>query len=95
MHVLDAGSKDLARLFGEATGDEVDKFSHCSWRAGDDGVPVLEEASAWFSGLVLERMDAGDHTGFLIDVDAAEVRGRPPRVLHLSDVADFDPGHEA
>ena len=47
------------------------------------------------SGRVHDRSPAGDHTAFLIDVDTAEVRRRPPRLLQLSDVADFDPGHEA
>ena len=95
IHVLDVGSTALARLFGETTGDDVDKFALCSWRPGEDGVPVLDEAAAWFSGAVLDRLDGGDHTAFLIDVDAADVRGRPTRLLQLSDVGDFDPGHEA
>ena len=95
VHVLDAESTALARLFGEATGDDVDKFALCSWQPGEDGVPVLDEAAAWFSGVVVDRLDGGDHTAFLIDVDAADVRCRPARVLQLSDVGDFDPGHEA
>jgi flavin reductase (DIM6/NTAB) family NADH-FMN oxidoreductase RutF len=95
VHLLDSESKDLARLFGETTGDDLDKFTKCSWRSGADDVPVLDDAPAWFTGRVRERIGAGDHTGFLIDIDGAEVRRRPDRLLRLSDVADFDPGHEA
>lgn len=95
VHVLDAESKDLARLFGESTGDEVDKFTKCAWQLDADAVPVLDEAPAWFSGPVREHFPAGDHTAFLIDIDRAEVRRRPAQLLRLSDVADFDPGHEA
>ena len=95
VHPLDADSKELARLFGEKTGDDVDKFAHCSWRPGPDGVPILEDAPAWFSGTLRRHGEAGDHSVFVIDVDAAEVRRRPTHLLGLSDVLDFEPGHEA
>jgi flavin reductase (DIM6/NTAB) family NADH-FMN oxidoreductase RutF len=95
VHLLDAGSTELARLFGEQTGDDVDKFAKCASRPGPDGAPVLDGAAAWFSGPVLERFAMGDHTGFLIDIDKAEVRRKPPRLLALSDVDGFDPGHDA
>jgi len=95
IHLLDADSMELARLFGEKTGDDIDKFARCSWHPGPDDIPVLDEAAAWFSGRPFKRVDAGDHTAFLIDVDSAEVRGGSTRLLRLSDVADFHPGHEA
>ncbi|MDQ1748566.1 MAG: hypothetical protein QOD07_2829 [Frankiaceae bacterium] len=95
VHVLDAESMELARLFGETTGDDVDKFTRCAWQPGPDGVPVLDDAAAWFSGPVRERIPVGDHTAYLIDIDAAEVRRQPARLLRLSDTGDFEPGHEA
>jgi flavin reductase (DIM6/NTAB) family NADH-FMN oxidoreductase RutF len=95
VHLLGSDSMELARLFGEKTGDDIDKFARCSWRPGPDDVPVLDEAAGWFSGPTRERIDAGDHTAFLIDIDTAEVRRRPERLLRLSDVAGFEPGHEA
>ena len=95
VHLLGADSLELARLFGESTGDDTDKFARCSWRPGPDGVPVLDDAPAWFSGPIRDRVRLGDHTGFLIDVDAAKVRRQPDRLLRLSDAAAFDPGHPA
>lgn len=95
VHVLDAESIELARLFGETTGDEVDKFAACAWQSGPDGVPVLEDAAAWFSGPLKEHGQVGDHSLFLLDIDAAEVRRKPSHLLLFSDVADFHPGHEA
>jgi flavin reductase (DIM6/NTAB) family NADH-FMN oxidoreductase RutF len=95
VHLLDAGSAELARLFGEQTGDDVDKFARCESRPGPDDVPVLDAAPAWFTGQVLDRFGMGDHTGFLIDVDDGEVRRKPPRLVSLSDVDDLDPGHDA
>ena len=34
VHVLARSQRALAELFGETTGDEVDKFSRCDWGAG-------------------------------------------------------------
>ena len=95
VHLLDDESIGLARLFGEQTSDEADKFAECSWRPGPDGLPVLEQPPAWFSGTVRQRSEVGDHTAFLVEVDTAEVRRQPTRLLRLSDVSDFEPGHEA
>jgi flavin reductase (DIM6/NTAB) family NADH-FMN oxidoreductase RutF len=95
VHLLDAQSVQLARLFGEHTGDDTDKFAACAWRPGPDEVPVLDDAVAWFSGRIADRTPGGDHTAFLLDVDTAEVRRCPGRLLSFSDVRDFDPGHAA
>src|SRR3954463_13997797 len=48
VHVLDQKDRDLASLFGEQTGDEVDKFAQCRWHEGPEGVPILDDAAAWF-----------------------------------------------
>ena len=95
VHVLDAGARDLAELFGGSTGDEVDKFASCRWRAGPDGVPVLDDAVAWFSGTVLEQQPMGDHVAFLVEVDDADVRRKPEQLLTFARVKDLDPGHDA
>ena len=95
VHVLDAQSHDLAELFGGTTGDDTDKFTQCAWESGPDGVPVLDEAVAWFSGRIVDRQEAGDHLGFLIEIDTADVRRKPQRLLAFSDVQDLEPGHEA
>jgi flavin reductase (DIM6/NTAB) family NADH-FMN oxidoreductase RutF len=96
VHLLGRNQLPLARLFGEQTGDEIDKFAQCSWRPGPDGVPVLEDALAWFSGPILQRVPFGDHVGFLIEPDSGSRRDTDGRaLLTLSDVEDLDPGHGA
>src|SRR4051812_29301909 len=42
VHFPSADDRDVAELFGEETGDDVDKFAGCEWSAGPDGVPVLD-----------------------------------------------------
>lgn len=92
VHVLDRADVDVAEVFGELTGDEVDKLSLVPWHPGPDGVPILETTAGWFAGRVLERLDLGDHTGFLLEPFAGEQR-REITQLGFQDVQDLDPGH--
>ena len=90
----------LAELFGEETGDEVDKFERCSWHPAFDGVtPLLDGIGRWFLGRVVEHFDAGDHVAYLLDPvqarsDGPERPGRP-RQLGFQAVKDMPPGHPA
>jgi flavin reductase (DIM6/NTAB) family NADH-FMN oxidoreductase RutF len=93
VHVLRGGDRAVAELFGEATGDDVDKFSRCRWRAGPGDTPVLEGLD-WFGGPVLTRVDGGDHVAFVIDPrEGAHERHGPQ--LGFQAVRDVDPGHRA
>ncbi len=95
VHVLAKGDLELARLFGEQTGDETDKFAQCDWQPGPDGVPVLTGAAAWFSGRILERLRLGDHVAFLIEPDSGDRAAGFDAVVKYSDVREFEPGHGA
>lgn len=66
VHLLARDDEALAELFGSGTGDEVDKFTRCSWSPGPDGTPVLDDAVAWFAGPVVDRVDLGDHVGHVL-----------------------------
>jgi flavin reductase (DIM6/NTAB) family NADH-FMN oxidoreductase RutF len=93
VHALAAGQHELAALFGEQTGDEVDKFTRCAWRPGPDGVPLLGDFPRRLVGTVLDRFDLGDHTGVLLArLDAS---GDAAPSLMFSAVHDLDPGHPA
>lgn len=98
VHWLSRDQRDLAELFGSATGDETDKFSRVRWRVGAGGAPVLEDLGRWFVGRVLERRPDGDHTGFLlepVEIPARDRIGPWPGQLGYQAVRDLDPGHEA
>jgi flavin reductase (DIM6/NTAB) family NADH-FMN oxidoreductase RutF len=95
VHFPSVDDMDLARLFGEETGDEVDKFAQCTWRDGPDGVPLLERIENRIVGRVLDRVDAGgDHLCVLVDATDSTYEG-PLRPLTFQRVRDFDPGHPA
>ena len=67
VHFVPEQAEELAVLFGGETGDETDKFSRCEWRVGPDGAPVLGGLEDWFAGRILQRLDFGDHWGFLLE----------------------------
>jgi flavin reductase (DIM6/NTAB) family NADH-FMN oxidoreductase RutF len=93
VHFLRARHMSLARLFGEETGDEVAKFDRCSWRPGPGGAPVLEGCD-WFAGTVRDRVDAGDHVLYLLDVtNAGEALAAHEEQLGFQAVRDFHAGH--
>lgn len=95
VHVLSRRHIELARLFGGQTGDQVNKFSQCSWRAGPQGMPILDDAAAWFVGKTLERYDLGDHVGYLLEPVAGDAVDDVDDLVSFPDVADMEPGHEA
>lgn len=94
VHVLAPDQQELATLFGEATGDETDKFRRCSWHPGPGGVPLLEDASRHMVGRVLQRMPFADHLGVLLA--PVETAVSPRQVAYtLQDAAGMEPGHSA
>ena len=93
VHLVPREATRLASLFGEQTGDEVDKFGSCSWRPGPEGTPVLEECGNWFAGRIVGRMDAGDHQVVLLDpFEAASDSDEGQFDFHRA--RRMDPGHE-
>jgi flavin reductase (DIM6/NTAB) family NADH-FMN oxidoreductase RutF len=93
VHIVPEGAEALARLFGEETGDEVDKFERCAWEPGPHGVPILTDCPNRFVGTVVSRTPVGDHTAFLLEPVAAEAGGAG--FFPFREAKDFDPGHEA
>lgn len=93
VHVVPEGAGDLARLFGEETGDEVDKFERCRWEPGPHDVPLIEGCADRFVGRVLETRPVGDHTAFLLEPVDVEAGGGS--FFPFRQAQEFDPGHEA
>jgi flavin reductase (DIM6/NTAB) family NADH-FMN oxidoreductase RutF len=94
VHFLSRSNQGLAALFGEETGDDVDKFAGCEWREGPDGLPLLSGTRGWVVGTVLERFDAGDHVPHLLTVTSAEI-DHPGEPLDFQTVRGLHPGHPA
>lgn len=94
VHALADDQIELARLFGERSGDEIDKFARCAWQTGTLGVPILDGVAGWFAGTITRRVRLGDHVGFLVTPDEGSTDpDGARRLLTSADVADLDPGH--
>ena len=92
VHFLGEHDLALAHVFGEETGDEVDKFSQCSWHPGPGGAPILDDCANWVVYRVLDHHDGGDHFWFMVEPIAAQ-HGRSQRQLGFQQVKGFHPGH--
>ncbi len=94
LHLLGTDQVDLARLFGEETGDLVDKFTSVDWRLGVTGAPLLVEAAVTVEGRVLGHFSVGDHEAFLIRGVRA-VAGGHGGILTYRATPPLRPGHPA
>ncbi|SEG67255.1 NADH-FMN oxidoreductase RutF, flavin reductase (DIM6/NTAB) family [Thermomonospora echinospora] len=97
VHVLGREGEDqreLASLFGEETGDEIDKFARCDWRPGPGGVPLLTASPRRLVGRVLERLDLGDHVGFLLAPVGLRIDSAADPIGFAA-LPDLDAGHPA
>jgi flavin reductase (DIM6/NTAB) family NADH-FMN oxidoreductase RutF len=94
VHCVPDTAADLAELFGGETGDHVDKFARVAWHEGPHQVPLLDDCHNRFVGRVLDRMDAGDHTAFLLEPVAVEhADGESEFTFHRA--KRIEPGHPA
>lgn len=94
VHFVPRRAEALTQLFGGCSGDDVDKFARCAWQPGPGGPPILQECGNWFVGRVLERLDLGDHVGFLLEPVAAHTEaGESYFMFHQ--VMHIEPGHPA
>jgi flavin reductase (DIM6/NTAB) family NADH-FMN oxidoreductase RutF len=91
VHVLSQRGHGLAELFGDETVDQPDKFRRCSWRAGPRGMPILDDAAAWFVARALHWSDIGDHVCNLLEPVAAWAPESSEDLLYLSDFDDLEP----
>jgi flavin reductase (DIM6/NTAB) family NADH-FMN oxidoreductase RutF len=93
IHFVPEDARELAELFGGETGDEVDKLAKVEWSPGPGGAPVLADCPNWFAGRILERLDLGDHRGYLLEPVEAEAE-RDQTELGFQEARDIEPGHE-
>lgn len=93
IHVVPENEEELARLFGEQTGDDVDKFARCASEEGPLGAPLLAACRDRFEARIIARLDVGDHTAFVLEPHAGRSDGHS--FLGFQDAKDFIPGHEA
>jgi flavin reductase (DIM6/NTAB) family NADH-FMN oxidoreductase RutF len=94
LHLLDDGDRALATLFGETTGDEVDKFTRCNWHEGTDGAPILDDcATRVLARPIAFHESGGDHVAFVLEPFETQAPSTRLRPLRFSAIEDLDAGH--
>lgn len=93
VHLVPRRGLALAQLFGGETGDDTDKFSRCEWEEGPKGLPILADCPNWLVGEIRERLDLGDHCGFLLDPLEVSFTGDAD-ALTADKAQGIDAGHE-
>lgn len=68
IHLLKPDQLSLVKNFGFYTGRERNKFENVELRTGVMGSPVLVEAHSYAECRVINAMDGGDMTAFLVSV---------------------------
>lgn len=94
LHLLGEDQADLARLFGEETGDLVDKFASVDWRLGTSGAPLLVDAAVSMEGRILGHFSVGDHEAFVMRAQRA-IAGPHPGLLTYRGGPSLRPAHPA
>ncbi len=68
IHLLKKDQFDLVKNFGFYTGRDKDKFKDISYKRGNNNCPVIEGVHSYMECDVLNAMDGGDMTPFLVKV---------------------------
>lgn len=95
VHFLTVDDEAVARVFGELTGDDVDKFGQVEWSPGPEGAPLLAALPNRFVGRKVALLDVDhDHVCVVVSADDASC-AEDFQPLRLSDLGDLSPGHPA
>lgn len=90
IHLLKKDQFDLVRNFGFYTGRERDKFKNIDYELGNNDCPVLKNVHSYMECEVINAMDGGDMTPFLVNVVDGRVYDRD-HWMTLSDFYSFAP----
>ena len=75
VNVLAADQEALSRRFAVTGGD---KFEGVSYKVGANGAPILDGALAFLECKVTQKIDGGDHTIYIGEIEQAETKeGKP------------------
>ncbi|MER5597491.1 flavin reductase family protein [Streptomyces sp. NPDC002265] len=78
VHILGEHQRELAGTFARSGADRFG--APTAWREGPEGVPLLDDVSAWLVCRVVTRVPAGDHRIVLAEVTVGDPTG-PGRPL--------------
>ena len=93
VNILASDQEAVARRFASSSLTGVQKFEGVGYREGTLGVPIVKESLAEFECTVVHAYPGGDHTIFVGQVEAVEMRGDVGREPLLYYRGHFDRLH--
>jgi flavin reductase (DIM6/NTAB) family NADH-FMN oxidoreductase RutF len=87
--------RPIAVRFGTETGYTSDSFEAVDWTSDGDAVVLCAIDHRW-RGSIVDTIDLGDHTGFVLDPTDLTLPGAGEEAdfLDMADLADVTAGHE-
>lgn len=79
VNILAEESQDLSQLFASRS---PDKFASVAFHAGQTGAPLLDEALATIECRLYDQLPGGDHSIFVGEVIATEIRDERAPLLY-------------
>lgn len=73
LHLLKRDQIDLVKNFGFYTGRKRDKFKDIPYSTGNNGCPILKGVHSYAECKVINAMDGGDMTVFLLNVEYGNI----------------------
>lgn len=90
VHLLQKDQFEFVRNFGFYTGREKNKFEKVNHSFGVTGSPIIDNTHSYLEGEVINAMDGGDMTAFLVKVIEGKINKRG-HWMTLSDFYNFAP----
>lgn len=70
IHMLGARNRAVAELMARSASD---RFVGDHWRIGPNGLPLINDTTAWMSGRILERIPVHNNAVVVVQIEAGEL----------------------
>jgi flavin reductase (DIM6/NTAB) family NADH-FMN oxidoreductase RutF len=86
--ILSAGQESLARRFAEP--DAELRFEEVGFTRGPSGAALIDDALAHLECRIVQRVDGGDHTIFMAEVEWTDVHEERPLLYYRGGYAQLE-----
>jgi flavin reductase (DIM6/NTAB) family NADH-FMN oxidoreductase RutF len=87
VNILSAGQEALSRRFAS---QEPNRFDGVGYARGQTGAPLLDDVAASLECRLIDRHDAGDHTIYIGEAEAALARPERPLLYYRGGYAQLE-----
>jgi flavin reductase (DIM6/NTAB) family NADH-FMN oxidoreductase RutF len=91
VNILGIQHEWLAKVFAGTVPEIEDRFAQATWTTAVTGSPILSDANGWVDCIVTQVIEAGDHTLFLGEVQAAGNMDEAPLLYYHREWGEFEP----